>query len=344
MTRLALRSLCVILICVAGQATWAASLHKVFESVNPSVVIIHTQERQVAPQTETGMTSVAGLGSGFLISEDGLVMTAAHVVQVADAVMVEFISGEMVEAKVVASEVFADVALLQLISVPKKAVVAKLGDSDAVQVGDEVFVIGAPYGIGHTLTVGHISGRHRPNTRYSMLAAAELLQTDAAINQGNSGGPMFNMDGEAVGIVSHILSQSGGFEGLGFVVTTNMAQRLLMQEESAWWGMQGYFLHGDLAEYLNIPPPGVALLVQQVAANSPAEEVGLRGGTQTALVGDTQLILGGDIIMEIMGIPVAEMDRAKAAANKVRPGQTLRLTILRGGKKMNLVHKIPHPD
>ena len=107
-----------------------------------------------------------------------------------------------------------------------------LGDSDKVEVGGDVFIVGAPYGISHTLTAGHVSGRHRPNTIYSELATAEFVQTDAAINEGNSGGPMFGMAGEVIGIVSHIISKSGGFEGLGFVVTSNMARALLLERRS----------------------------------------------------------------------------------------------------------------
>ena len=154
----------------------------------------------------------------MLISKDGKVLTAAHVVQTADTVSVEFPNGEIVKAKVVSSEPPADIALLQLERVPASAVVAKLGDSDQVGVADQIFVVGAPYGISHTLTVGHISARRTPGGEQSELGLAEFFQTDAAVNQGNFGGPMFNMNGEVIGIVSHILSQSGGFEGLGFAV------------------------------------------------------------------------------------------------------------------------------
>ena len=203
---------------------WSGTVHasargKVFKRVSGSVVVILTEEKVLPPDTYEGKkVSAQGLGSGVLVSKDGKVLTAAHVVQTADTVSVEFPNGEIVKAKVVSSEPPADVALLQLERVPASAVVAKLGDSDQVGVADQIFVVGAPYGISHTLTVGHISARRTPRGEQSELGLAEFFQTDAAVNQGNFGGPMFNMNGEVIGIVSHILSQSGGFEGLGFAV------------------------------------------------------------------------------------------------------------------------------
>src|SRR5262249_16951327 len=157
-----------------------------------------------------------GLASGVLISGDGKVLTAAHVVQAVDQVFVEFIDGQLVTACVISSAPAADVALLQLDSVPPGVAPAQLGDSDKVEVGDEVFVVGAPYGLSYTLSVGHIGGRAAPKGSLASLSAGEFLQTDAPINSGNSGSPMFNRQGEVVGIVSNIMSRSGGFEGIGF--------------------------------------------------------------------------------------------------------------------------------
>lgn len=202
-------ALALALIAVTPAVAQTPTLGHVFKRVNPSVVIVRTKEKD---------TGAAGLGSGVLVSADGKVLSAAHVVHTADEISVEFLNGETVGAQVVASEPYADVSLLQLERVPSGALVARLGDSDRMEVGEQVFVIGAPYGIGHTLTVGHLSARHKPNTVYSAMGLAEFFQTDAAINQGNSGRPMFNMGGEVIGVVSHVISKSGGFEGLGFVV------------------------------------------------------------------------------------------------------------------------------
>ena len=204
--------------CLAGTTgmTQAESVGDLFERVNSSVVEIATQEREIAPQGGNQFISVAGLGSGVLISEDGLILTAAHVIQAADTIKVRFLNGEIVEADVLASEPSADVALVQVKKVPEDLHVAELADSDEVEVGDKVFVIGAPLGVSHTLTVGHLSARRAPNSLAGSMLSTELLQTDAAINPGNSGGPMFNMEGQVIGIVSHIISLSGGAEGLGF--------------------------------------------------------------------------------------------------------------------------------
>src|SRR6185503_16638392 len=138
---------------------------------------------------------------------------------------------------VIASEPGADIAMLQLAEPPAKAVVALLVDSERVRIAEPVMVVGAPYGLSRSVSVGWISGRYPPNTIYGAFPLAEFLQTDAAINTGNSGGPMFNMAGEVVGIVSHNISKGGGSEGLGFVVTINTARELLLARRSIWSGL-----------------------------------------------------------------------------------------------------------
>src|SRR5262249_55881749 len=155
-------------------------------------------------------SSVAETGSGVVISADGKVMTAAHVVHAMDEISVEALGGETVKGRVVASEPAADLSLVQLERVPAGVVAARLADSDAVRVGDQVIIVGAPYGLGHSLSVGWISARWPPNTVYRGMPLAEFFQTDAVINTGNSGGPMVNMAGDVIGIVSHNISKSGG--------------------------------------------------------------------------------------------------------------------------------------
>ncbi|MBI4638785.1 MAG: trypsin-like peptidase domain-containing protein [Candidatus Rokubacteria bacterium] len=321
----------------------AQTLAQVFKRVSPSVVVVRTRQKEVAASGQGREVSVSGVGSGVLISADGSVMTAAHVVHTADAITVEFLGGETVGARVVASEPEADVSLLQLERVPAGAQVASLGDSDRVEVGDQVFIVGAPYGIGHTLSVGHISARHKPNTVYSGMSLAEFLQTDAAINQGNSGGPMFSMSGAVIGIVSHIISKSGGFEGLGFVVTANMARRLLLEQKSFWSGLDGYLLWGDLARVFNLPQP-VGLLVQRVAERSPAALVGLRGGTMRATIEGQALIVGGDVILAVDGIPVesrATYERMQERLSRLPSGAPVTVTVLREGRQLQLVGRVP---
>src|SRR5262252_271927 len=317
---------------VAPAPVSAEILSQIFGLVNPSVVIVRTSEREVSAEGQ--LAKFGEVGSGVLISSDGKVMTAAHVVHLADRVVVEFLGGGRVDAQIVASDADADVSLLQLERVPAGALVAKLGDSDRTQIGEEVFIIGAPYGIGHTLSAGHISGRHEPNTVYHGLAKAEFLQTDAAINQGNSGGPMFNMQGEVIGIVSHIISKSGGFEGLGFVVTSNMARRILLEERSFWTGLSARLLSDDLARVLNLPQPN-GLLVQRVAEGSAAAAIGIRGGTTKATIGGTDLVLGGDIILESVGIAMvdeASRQKIRDALAQLKTGDPLNVKVFRQGR------------
>ena len=144
--------------------TNAQQLRDAFRKVSHSVVIVRTKRVEVAPSADEPMAIIDGLGSGVLISNDGKVLTAAHVVQTADVAFVEFMDGQIITARVIGSDIRSDVALLQLQEVPKGVTPVTLGDSDKVEVGDEIFVIGAPYGISQTLSVGHLSGRHRLNS------------------------------------------------------------------------------------------------------------------------------------------------------------------------------------
>jgi S1-C subfamily serine protease len=322
--------------------TEGQDLREAFKRVKSSVVIINTIQDVIAnPQNQR--VSVAELGSGVLISKDGEILTAAHLVQTADTVFVQFSSGDLITAKVIASEPAADVALLKLTRPPPPgAAAAKLGDSEQTDVGDQIFIVGAPHGITHTLTVGYISGRRRSNFLNSGLSIAEFFQTDAAINQGNSGGPMFNMAGEIVGIVSAIVSKSGGSEGLGFVATSNMARQLLLEQKSFWSGASGYFLTSQIAKILNVPPPGVGMVIQYVAKNSPAALMGLRGGTTKATLSDGEtVILGGDIVLAVQGIPfsIKNYERIQEVVSRLNPGDLVNVKLLRGGEHLELSTK-----
>ena len=248
----------IIALVIIALGTFGASgaegqaLRDVFKRVNASVVVIRSVQSEVIAGSQSQPVMAAGLGSGVLISKDGEIMTAAHLVDTADTVSVEFSNGDIRVAKVIASEPAADVALLKLNGpLPSGAAVAKLGDSDKAEVGDQIFVVGAPHGISYTLTVGYISGRRRPNTLYSGLSLTEFFQTDAAINQGNSGGPMFNMVGEIIGIVSAIISKSGGSGGSGFAVIRRSAcyfGSFWNKITSFWGGVAGYFLMGKIRQ------------------------------------------------------------------------------------------------
>src|SRR5207253_2484002 len=230
--RICMRGPVVLLVTLAAVASAmtpapAQDLTQVFKNVSPSVVVIRTREKEVSDEGQ--LTKFGEVGSGVLISQDGKVMTAAHVVHLADKITVEFLGGESVGARVIASEPDADVSLLKLDTLPQGALVATLGDSDKVQIGEQILIIVAPYGTGHTLSADHISGRHEPDT------------------------------------VDH-----------------------------------------HLARVLNLPQPN-GLLVQRVADDSAAAKLGIRGGTMKATIAGTDLILGGDIILESAGIQVVDM-------------------------------------
>jgi serine protease Do len=331
---------------LGGQARAAesgGSLASLFKRVDRAVVVVRTAGHAPGPWVGQTMTT-SGVASGVLIGSDGRVLTAAHVVQTADAVAVEFASGEIVRAQVAAADPAADVAVLQLDSVPAGIAPVKLGDSDDVSVGDEIFVVGTPLGIGHTLTVGHISGRRKSNATFSTLASAELFQTDAAINQGNSGGPMFNLAGEAIGVVSHIVSRSGGSEGLGFAVTSNAARRAVIDEPSVWTGLEGYLLTDRVAEAFNVPHGAAGLLVQRVAEGSPAQRFGLRPGTLPIAVSEERLLIGGDIILAVDGIGLDAADAYASIRRRLielhARRASVHVTVLRGGETLDLTASI----
>jgi serine protease Do len=318
----------------------AQAVGDVFRKVSPSVVVVRSRGRDVSA---SGQVRFGEIGSGVLISADGKVMTAAHVVHAMDEINVEFIGGETVPARVVSSEPAADLSLLQLDRVPAGVRVSRLADSRTVRVGDQVLVVGAPYGLAYSLSVGYISARWPPNSVYPAFPLAEFFQTDATINTGNSGGPLFNLAGDVIGIVSHNISKGGGSEGLGFVVTINTAKDLLLARRSIWTGLEGHTLSGDLAAIFNLPQPE-GFLVKTVAKGSPAAEAGIRGGNRTAVIDGQTLVVGGDVLLAVDGIPagnLADYNRMREHLQRLAPGVPITVTVLRAGRVLNLVGKAP---
>ena len=245
--------------------------------------------------------------------------TAAHVVNGMDEITVEGVGGEVVRATLLSADAAADVALLQLERVTKAMRVAQMGDSDTVQVGQQALIVGAPYGLSYSMSVGWISARWPSNTIFPDMPLAEFLQTTATINTGNSGGPLFNMAGEVIGIVSQNISKSGGSEGLGFVVTINSARRLLVPRKVFWGALQGLLLTGDLAAIFNVPAPA-GFLVKTVAQGSTAWNMGLQGGDRVVTIGGKEVALGGDIILSVDGIPVVSEDNIEMIRNRLAGG------------------------
>ena len=317
----------------------AATLREVFKRVSGSVVMVVAESKPRAPRGGETPATVGGVGSGVLISQGGRVLTAAHVVESADRLRIQFAGGAVVAARVVSSDPAADVALLQVEHVPPGVVAASMGDSGRVEVADQVFIVGAPYGISETLSVGYVSARRSTRPTAGDPDPVELFQTDAAIAPGNSGGPMFNMNGEVVGIVSHIVSRSGGSEGIGFAVTSNAVRQHLLDAPALWTGLAIVPLTGELARLLNVPQPA-GLQVMHSAVDSPGARLGLRAGSTPAVVGGVNLMLGGDILLAVDRIPIeanaSNYRIVRERLRKMQPGEPLTITVLRGGQVIEL--------
>ena len=267
---------------------------ELYRKILPTLVTIRTLRQ---PGRGTDSEGLEGLGSGVIISAEH-VLTAAHVVEGADSIIVKTHDGQLRGSQVVYNESSADIALLRFTTPDPALPVATLGDSDRLAVGQKTYIAGSPYGLENSFSVGHISGFREFDHLYDGTILAEFIQTDAAINSGNSGGPVFNSSGEVIGIASQILTHSGGFEGLGFVVAINTAKQLLALEERAWMGIEGIFLDREgLARLLNIDREG-GLLIQHVVKGSPADKAGLRGGSVPARIAGRAILLGGDLIIE----------------------------------------------
>ena len=331
----------------------AQELRDAFRKVSQSVVIVRTKRVEISPSPNEPMTLVDGLGSGVLISNDGKILTAAHVVQTADVAMVEFSDGQAITARVIGSDVQSDVALLQLKEMPKGVTPATLGDSDKMEVGDQVFVIGAPYGISQTLSVGHLSGRHRLNTN-NQSTSVEFLQTDAAINTGNSGGPMFDMQGNVIGIVSSIMSHTGGSEGLAFATAANTAKQLLLERKPFWSGIDALVVTGAMAKALNLPQPA-GVLVQRIGDGSMGSQLGINPGTLRATIHGMDILLGGDVILSVNNIAIIDPSSAQSLGSftsdenyekiynsvaTLKSGDPLVVTVFREGKVLKLTTTI----
>jgi len=310
-----------------------------YRQLSPSVVTIKTVG--VGSRSERN----AGLGSGVIIDHDGRVITAAHVVHTASRIMVEMADGQLIEASIVTSVLGADVALLKMAWVPEGLKPARLGNSDSALIGMPVFIIGSPFGLGQSLSVGHVSGRINQG-HVTSGGVIEVIQTDAAVNQGNSGGPMFDGRGDVVGIVSRILSKSGGFEGIGFAVAINPARTILLESSSFWTGFDAVFLGPQLAQALNISQHG-GLLVQRVVKDSMAGRAGLAGGMIPATLLGQDILLGGDVVLSIHGTSCEsphDFVRIREALDKLQDGNPFFINIVRDGKKVTLTGLVDRPS
>lgn len=277
-------------------------------------------------------------GSGFVISGDGRILTNNHVIGDPNRVEVRLSDQTRYKARVLHQDALNDMALLQ-IDPKKKLTVLRLGDSDGLQVGQKVLAIGNPFGfLEGTLTVGVVSSLGRKIRGENDTELDDMVQTDAAINPGNSGGPLLDSAGSVIGINTAILGQAGNI-GIGFALPINRAKAMLDDfqtgRERPKLGVTVVPVAGDYADALNLPTQG-GLLVQDVTAGSPAARAGIRGGTEMVQIGNEQLKVGGDLIMSIDGNPVDRSDAISRALARKRAGESITLTVYRGGRTTNV--------
>ncbi|MFO1432336.1 MAG: DegQ family serine endoprotease [Candidatus Competibacteraceae bacterium] len=270
------------------------------------------------------------MGSGFIISPDGFILTNAHVVEGMDTITVGLSDRRELPAKVIGTDARSDTALLKIEA--DKLPTVKIGDSDKLQVGQWVLAIGSPFGFAHSATQGIISalGRSLPKDNY-----IPFIQTDAAVNPGNSGGPLFNLDGEVIGVNSQIYSRSGGYQGLSFAIPINIAMEVADQLKSrgkvtrGWLGVLIQEVTPDLAQSFGLEKPRGAL-VGQVLADGPAQQAGVK-------VGDIITAFNNQTVLNSSDLP--------PLVGRTRPGSTATLNLIRDGKEQTLTVKIQElPD
>ena len=285
------------------------------------------------------------LGSGFLINAQGLILTNFHVVSGSSRIQVTLSDQTQYFGRALDTDRSDDLALIK-IDPKQKVEVLKLGDSDRLQVGQKVLAIGDPFGLEGTLTVGVVSSIGRVIDGENEQRLEGMIQTDAAINGGNSGGPLLDSGGSVIGINTAILGQTN--MGIGFALPINRAKVLLADyqagrvTERPKVGVRTEYVAGDLAEALGLPRRG-GLLVQQVGGGSSEEAAGVRGATQVVAIGNVELGIGGDLIVAIDGQPVTREDALVRAIAQKRVGDTIRLTVIRNRATVVIPVKLLRP-
>ena len=309
---------------------------EIYKSISPAVVNITS----TVIQYDFFFRAVPsqGAGSGFLIDARGNILTNYHVISGARSAEVTLSDHSRYPAKLVGRDPLSDLAVLKIDS-EKPLPYLKFGDSDNLQVGQKVLAIGNPFGFEGTLTTGIISslGRNIRDEGGNMLE--EVIQTDAAINPGNSGGPLLNSQGEVIGINTAIFGQTN--LGIGFAIPINGVKPIvtdlltLGRASQSYLGVVGQEITPPLADLLNLPAPQ-GLLIAQLTRAGPAEQAGLRAGRQVVLIGNQEFVIGGDLIVELDGTPVATSSDLTRYLRKKKPGEVARVTIFRGRQRMSV--------
>jgi S1-C subfamily serine protease len=300
--------------------------------------VVNITSRAVTFDFFYGLVPQEGQGSGFIIDKQGHVLTNYHVIAEARQVEVTLHNRKKFRATVVGTDRSHDLAVIQIKGAEFTPMV--LGDSRNLQVGQKVYAIGNPFGLSGTMTRGIISSI-RPVQEPDGMQIDEAIQTDAAINPGNSGGPLLNWHGEVIGINTMIASNVGQSAGIGFAIPVNTAKAVLNdlvtlgRVRRPALGVRTIPITPELADQMGLPADN-GLLIVQVVPGGAADRAGLRGGSERAYLGNIPIMLGGDLIVAIDGQPVQDQQALSQVMNSHRAGDTVRMTIYRGKKKMDV--------
>jgi len=313
---------------------------QVYENANEGVVNITTEivayNWFLEPVPREG-----GSGSGSIIDQKGYVLTNRHVVQNAFKVTITLADGAQYEGKVVGTDAENDLAIIKFDPKGKKLTTIPFGSSSSLKVGHKVLAIGNPFGYDRTLTTGIVSGLGRPVRTAGNLIIKDMIQTDASINPGNSGGPLINTRGEIIGINTMIYSPSGGSVGIGFAVSVDTAKRVVPDlirfgaVRRGWIDIVPVQLFPELVRYADLPVEE-GILISRLISGGNAEQAGFKGGNKPVRYGRSTIYLGGDIILEIDGMPVERLVDLYGALEDNKPGDQVKVVVLRRKKRVEL--------
>jgi S1-C subfamily serine protease len=304
--------------------------------------VVQVTSTSVVSNSFFGAQEQQAQGSGFVIDKDGHVVTNYHVVEGAKKVQVSFSDEEQMDARVVGSDPSTDIAVLKIQGAMSRSLTPlALGDSSVVKVGDAVVAIGNPFGLERTVTAGIVSALQRRIQAPNGFQIDEVIQTDAAINHGNSGGPLLNANGDVIGVNAQIETESGGNVGIGFAIpidtVKDVAGQLIKEGkvEHAYLGVELTTITSDLASNFRVPVDK-GVLIQHVRDGSPAADAGLKGGTTQVVLAGQTFWLGGDVVTKVDGQAVETSDQLASVVTSKQPGDSLDLEVHRGQETLNV--------
>jgi putative serine protease PepD len=308
---------------------------KIYQEMSPGVVNITTTV--VSYDFFFNPIPESGTGSGSVIDKKGHILTNYHVVEGARKLEVTLFDGTKWEAKLIGADPGNDIAVIRINAPSEKLRPIPLGDSSNLKVGQKAIAIGNPFGLERTLTVGIVSSVGRTLRAVNGRLMRGIIQTDAAVNPGNSGGPLLDSSGRMIGITTAIFSPVGANIGIGFAIPVNTAKKIVPQliekgrVSRPWLGITGQDINADMASLLKLPSSGI--LVAKVEKGSPAEKAGIKGGKDAVMIGNLRIIVGGDLIVAIDGKPIKNMDQVVEEIESKEIGQSIELTVVRDRKQ-----------